>query len=60
VAVVNVSHHLGILRKAGVLLDRKEGRYVYYGPGPGVFTPARDGRPAELRAGGVRVVLDGR
>lgn len=25
-----VSHHLGILRKSGLIKDRKEGRWVYY------------------------------
>jgi DNA-binding transcriptional ArsR family regulator len=57
--MVNLSHHLGILREAGVLADRKQGRQVFYGPAPGVFTPAEGGRPAELHAGGVRVVLGG-
>lgn len=25
-----VSHHLGILRKSGLIKDRKEGKWVYY------------------------------
>jgi DNA-binding transcriptional ArsR family regulator len=58
--MATVSHHLGILREAGVLADRKDGRQVFYGPAPGVFTPASGDRPAELHADGVRVLLDGR
>lgn len=30
----NVSRHLSLLRKAGVLSERKEGRWVYYGLSP--------------------------
>lgn len=25
-----ISHHLGLLRRAGVVLARKKGRYIYY------------------------------
>jgi ArsR family transcriptional regulator len=32
-----LSHHLGLLRRAGVLQDRKEGRWVYYSIAPGVL-----------------------
>ena len=28
---VNVSRHLAILRQAGILADRREGRWMYYG-----------------------------
>ena len=28
--VVNVSHHLGVLRHAGLVLDEKQGRFVIY------------------------------
>lgn len=35
----NVSRHLAILRRAGLLTERKEGRWVYYGLAqkPGTF-----------------------
>lgn len=35
----NVSRHLAVLRRAGLLTERKEGRWVYYGlsPAPGAF-----------------------
>jgi DNA-binding transcriptional ArsR family regulator len=28
--IVNVSHHLGVLRGSGLVKDRKVGRFVYY------------------------------
>lgn len=30
VEVVNMSHHLGVLRTAGIVTAKKEGRFVYY------------------------------
>lgn len=30
----NVSRHLSVLRRAGILSERKEGRWVYYGLSP--------------------------
>ena len=42
--IVNVSHHLGVLRHAGVVLDEKQGRFVVYRLHPDVFHPA-DGAP---------------
>jgi ArsR family transcriptional regulator len=42
--IVNVSHHLGVLRQAGLVLDDKQGRFVYYRLNPQFFqpTPATD------------------
>lgn len=37
IEIVNVSHHLGVLRTAGLVEDRKEGRYVVYSLHPKVF-----------------------
>ena len=37
--VVNVSHHLGVLRQAGIVLDEKQGRFVIYQLHPDVFQP---------------------
>jgi DNA-binding transcriptional ArsR family regulator len=37
--VVNVSHHLGVLRHAGVVLDEKRGRFVVYRLHPNIFHP---------------------
>jgi DNA-binding transcriptional ArsR family regulator len=41
--VVNVSHHLGVLRHAGLVLDEKQGRFVNYRLHPDVFQ-AQNGR----------------
>lgn len=38
--MVNVSHHLGVLRHAGIVTDQKRGRHVVYRLHPEVF---RDG-----------------
>ena len=45
--VVNVSHHLGVLRHAGVVCDEKRGRFVVYRLHPDVFHPDGDQRAAE-------------
>jgi ArsR family transcriptional regulator, nickel/cobalt-responsive transcriptional repressor len=37
VEIVNVSHHLGVLRTAGLVLDEKNGRFVVYSLHPDVF-----------------------
>ena len=39
IPMVNMSHHLGVMRQAGVLDDAKDGRRVIYKLRPGVFTP---------------------
>jgi DNA-binding transcriptional ArsR family regulator len=35
--IVNISHHLGVLREAGLVKDEKDGRFVIYSLHPGVF-----------------------
>ena len=35
--IVNVSHHLGVLRHAGLVQDEKQGRFVVYRLHPDVF-----------------------
>jgi ArsR family transcriptional regulator len=42
--IANVSHHLGVLRHAGLVQDRKEGKFVIYSLHPDVFRPAARGR----------------
>ena len=37
VEIVNVSHHLGVLRQAGLVQDEKHGRFVYYSLHPKIF-----------------------
>jgi ArsR family transcriptional regulator len=39
VPMVNMSHHLGVLRQAGLLDDAKDGRRVVYSLRPDVYTP---------------------
>lgn len=45
--VVNVSHHLGVLRQAGLVRDEKQGRFVVYHLSPSVFQPAAPGASTE-------------
>ena len=45
--VVNVSHHLGVLRHAGLVLDEKQGRFVVYSLHPDVFHPGRGASATE-------------
>ncbi len=45
--IVNVSHHLGVLRHAGVVLDEKQGRFVIYRLHPDVFHPTTGALKAE-------------
>ncbi|HEV3079968.1 MAG TPA: metalloregulator ArsR/SmtB family transcription factor [Gemmataceae bacterium] len=42
--VVNVSHHLGVLRQAGVVQDEKQGRFVLYRLHPDVFQATKTSR----------------
>jgi ArsR family transcriptional regulator len=37
VEIVNVSHHLGVLRTAGLVHDEKKGRFVEYSLHPKLF-----------------------
>jgi ArsR family transcriptional regulator len=58
VKMVNISHHLGVMRTAGVLDNSKEGRQVVYALNPDMFRPGASGEElGVLVAGHVRVVL---
>jgi ArsR family transcriptional regulator, nickel/cobalt-responsive transcriptional repressor len=46
--IANVSHHLGVLRHAGLVLDQKQGKYVTYSMYPGVFRPDTQGRGRDV------------
>ena len=50
--LVNVSHHLSVLFRAGLLTNERRGRQIVYRLNPEVFTPA--GNPAGGLAGTVR------
>lgn len=39
IPMVNMSHHLGVMRTAGLLDHEKDGRRVIYSLRPSVFTP---------------------
>jgi DNA-binding transcriptional ArsR family regulator len=43
VPMVNLSHHLGVMRQAGLLDDEKDGRRVIYRLHPDVFLPGDNG-----------------
>jgi ArsR family transcriptional regulator len=38
--LVNVSHHLGVLRHAKIVVDEKQGKYVIYSLHPDVCCPS--------------------
>jgi ArsR family transcriptional regulator, nickel/cobalt-responsive transcriptional repressor len=40
--VANVSHHLGVLRQAGLVIDEKHGRYVRYSLAPDMVPADED------------------
>ena len=39
IEIVNVSHHLGVLRHAGLVLDERQGRFIIYRLHPDIFRP---------------------
>jgi DNA-binding transcriptional ArsR family regulator len=55
VPMVNVSHHLGVMRMAGLLEDEKRGRQVYYKFRADVLSDGADGFAATLQIGKFRV-----
>jgi ArsR family transcriptional regulator len=57
-AMVNVSHHLGVLRHAGILLDEKQGRWVVYQLAPDVLAGAGEkGNALALDLQGCKLTL---
>jgi ArsR family transcriptional regulator len=58
IEMVNMSHHLGVMRQAGVLDDEKDGRRVIYKLRPEVYTPGTTSDVlGVLTLGHFRVVL---
>ncbi len=56
--LANVSHHLRVLRHAGLVRDEKQGKYVVYSLHPEVFRPSDDGQGADtLELGCCRLEL---
>lgn len=59
VPIVNMSHHLGVMRQSGLIDDEKVGRRVVYSFRPGILTPGdgNDDILATLTIGSFRVFL---
>ncbi len=53
-AVVNVSHHLGVLRHAGLVQNERRGRYIVYSLAPEVL---QQGAAEHLNLGCCRLEL---
>jgi DNA-binding transcriptional ArsR family regulator len=57
-AVVNASHHLSVLRHAGLVRGRKQGRFVHYSLTPGVFEGGeQEGEAEHINLGCCRLEL---
>ncbi len=55
---VNVSHHLGVLRNAGIALDERQGRFIIYRLHPDVFqAETKAGRADHLDFGCCRLEI---
>jgi DNA-binding transcriptional ArsR family regulator len=46
--IANVSHHLGVLRHAGLVRDEKQGKFVVYSLHPDIFRPGESGQAADV------------
>jgi DNA-binding transcriptional ArsR family regulator len=46
--IANVSHHLGVLRHAGLVRDEKHGKFVVYSLHPDIFRPGDGGQAADV------------
>jgi DNA-binding transcriptional ArsR family regulator len=58
VPMVNMSHHLGVMRQAGLIEDEKDGRRVVYRLHPDlVVEPDHDGALAILAVGCYRLAI---
>lgn len=56
VEIVNVSHHLGVLRTAGLVLDEKQGRFVIYSLNPKIFN-SESSKATSLDLGWCRIEI---
>jgi DNA-binding transcriptional ArsR family regulator len=57
IPMVNMSHHLGVMRQAGLLDDEKDGRRVVYKFRPEVFTPGDGDVLGTLSLGKYRLTM---
>jgi ArsR family transcriptional regulator len=56
VKIVNVSHHLGVLKSAGLVQQEKQGRFVVYSLHPDYFTN-NGGKTTELDLGWCQISI---
>jgi ArsR family transcriptional regulator len=56
VKIVNVSHHLGVLRSAGLVRQEKKGRFVVYSLHPDYFSMP-NGKATHLDLGWCQMVI---
>jgi ArsR family transcriptional regulator len=54
--IVNVSHHLGVLRSSGVVKDKKVGRFVYYTLNPDLVH--KSGSTLQFRLAGATLTIN--
>jgi DNA-binding transcriptional ArsR family regulator len=54
--IVNVSHHLGVLRAAHVVKSEKVGRFVYYTLNPDIMT--QEGSTLHFQLHGAKLVIN--
>jgi DNA-binding transcriptional ArsR family regulator len=55
--VVNASHHLTVLRHAGLVRNERQGRYRLYSLAPGVLQPGDGSTTARLNLGCCRIEM---
>jgi ArsR family transcriptional regulator len=56
IEIVNVSHHLSVLRRRKVVINQKHGRFVAYSLNPEYYT-AQDGKVDSLKLGRCRLEI---
>jgi DNA-binding transcriptional ArsR family regulator len=57
IPMVNMSHHLGVMRQAGLLDDEKDGRRVVYRIHPDICSHAGNGSLATLQLGRYKLTV---
>jgi len=55
--LVNVSHHMGVLRQAHLVENRKQGRFVIYSLTPGLLESGLPGQTERINLGCCRLEL---
>lgn len=55
--LVNVSHHMGVLRQAHLVANRKQGRFVIYSLVPGLLESTEQGQRERLNLGCCRLEI---